>query len=97
MPPIKTYRKTALVQAIQWTGTNLEEVTAFISGREPLAADLWDNRWQDYEDRVRRDGLTVHTLENPLKAAVGSFICKGVKGEHWPVAEAIFRETYEEV
>ncbi len=39
--------------------------------------------------------LTVITLEGPAYTiGVGNRIIRGVRGEHYPIAETIFRETY---
>jgi len=39
----------------------------------------------------------VHTIEGPLKASVGDWIIRGVKGELYPCKPDIFEATYEPV
>lgn len=40
--------------------------------------------------------MLVHTLEGTMRAGLGDYIIRGVRGEFYPVKEAIFQETYEE-
>lgn len=42
-------------------------------------------------------GIRISTLEGVMTADAGDFIIRGVKGEFYPIKEAIFRETYEPV
>jgi hypothetical protein len=51
---------------------------------------------------VRLDGgspveLTIRTLEGQVRAGLGDWVVKGVRGEVWPVRGDIFAETYEPV
>ena len=39
--------------------------------------------------------LTIQTLEGTLKAEIGDFIIKGIKGEFYPCKEEIFNLTYD--
>jgi hypothetical protein len=41
--------------------------------------------------------IRIETLEGEMTASLGDWIIKGVKGEFYPIKDAIFRETYEEV
>lgn len=49
--------------------------------------------------RVRNDRLNIYitTLEGEMRAEVGDYIIKGVKGEFYPCKPDIFAATYEEV
>lgn len=40
--------------------------------------------------------LTIKTLEGEMRAEIGDFIIKGVKGELYPCKPDIFAATYEE-
>lgn len=68
------------VEAIQWTGKNLDEIKKFcpscfkFMGTPPT--------------------LIVPTLEGNMKAIAGDYIIKGIKGEFYPCKEKIFLETY---
>lgn len=39
--------------------------------------------------------LLIHTLEGVMKADIGDWIIKGVKGELYPIKPDIFSATYE--
>ncbi len=42
------------------------------------------------------DGLFIPTLEGEMKASVGDYIIRGVKGELYPCKPDIFEATYEQ-
>ena len=62
----KKYRKKpVVVEAIQWTGNNLDDVIKFnVNGQ-----------WKKGED------LKIFTLEGTMKANIGDYIIKGINGE----------------
>ena len=100
----KQYRKKPVViEAIQFTGENLVEVTRFMGGDppEPRTNDIATDRWEDYERIVKAEGLTVRTLEDGVDgrakhvASVGDWIIKGVQGEFYPCKPDIFNATYD--
>jgi len=39
----------------------------------------------------------VETIEGELKVKPGDWIATGVNGEHWPIAEDVFKKTYAEL
>lgn len=39
----------------------------------------------------------IPTLEGMLELEVGDWIATGVNGEHWTIADDIFRKTYVEI
>jgi hypothetical protein len=39
--------------------------------------------------------LNIVTLEGTMRADVGDWIIRGVKGEFYPIKDEIFKETYE--
>jgi hypothetical protein len=41
--------------------------------------------------------VDIHTLEGTMKADVGDWIIKGVKGEFYPCKPDIFEATYEPI
>lgn len=73
-------KKPIEVEAIRFTGNNQEEVEAFLATAE---AD-WDG-----------ESWYIHTLEGDMRADVGDWIIKGVKGEFYPCKPDIFEATYE--
>jgi hypothetical protein len=42
-------------------------------------------------------GLVICTLEGDMRADMGDWIIRGAQGEFYPIKEAIFRATYEEM
>lgn len=80
---IKKYIKHPIaIEAIQWNGDNIEEITSFTS-KETIS--------------LRGGSLYIKTLEGDMLATIGSYIIKGVNGEFYPCREDIFEKTYEEV
>ena len=90
---MKFRKKPAVIDAVEWTGENLLQVIRF-TGQHASALSY---KWEDYEDLVRRDGLKIFTLEGVMKASIGDWIIKGVKGEYYPIKADIFAKTYEAV
>ncbi|MFT8412317.1 MAG: hypothetical protein ABF743_10140 [Schleiferilactobacillus perolens] len=39
----------------------------------------------------------IKTLEGTLVIHAGDWIATGVNGEHWPIADEVFRKTYEQL
>lgn len=83
MSEVRLYRKKpVVVEAIQFTGTNDAAVSSFVGGdgRDPEAdRPLW----------------LIETLEGTMRAEVGDYIIRGVKGEIYPCKPDIFEATYE--
>lgn len=80
----KRYRKKPVViEAVQWTGDNVDELCKLEDFR--LNYTLIDGQ------------LGVYTLEGIMWASVGDYIIRGIRGEFYPCKPDIFNETYEEV
>ena len=79
----KYRKKQIIVDAIQWTGDNLNEL-----------CKLGDFKLH----YTRTDGnLGIYTLEGMMWASVGDYIIMGIRGEFYACKPYIFKETYEEV
>lgn len=89
----KWRKKPVVIDAIQWTGANLKEVTAFLNGSLSLDG-LGYMTWEHFVDE---HGLHIATLEGDMRANEGDFIIRGVKGEYYPCKPDIFLATYEPV
>lgn len=81
---LKEYRKIATIKAEQFDGSAKMLI--------------------DYPIRVALDNITktnlsycLLTKEGPLILNLGDWIATGVEGEHWAIADEIFKKTYEEV
>jgi len=77
-------KKPVVVTALQWTGDNTTEMMEFLQN--------------DYIT-VSVDGFVIyiHTLEGEMAMHHGDWVIEGVKGEHYPCKDDIFRATYEAV
>jgi hypothetical protein len=91
---IKKYiKKPVIIEAIQLTKENFEEVETFI--KESFLNRHYNNE-VDYLKKINPIGIFIKTLEGNHLANIGDFIIKGVKGEFYPCKTDIFALTYEE-
>ena len=74
-------KKPVVIEALQFTGKNWDEVTAFFGGACTF----------------NHIGPIVETLEGEMQAKPLDWIIKGVSGEYYPCKPDIFEKTYEEV
>lgn len=91
----KTYRKKpAEIQAMHFPKHSAPgvgyDIAAWCGGRFNT-----DVKPSDHTDV--RYTISIPTLEGIMTAEEGDFIIRGVAGEFYPVKDAIFQETYEEV
>ena len=82
-------KKPVNIAAIQWTGTNIEEVKAFLGKDAKKCYGIY------LEDAPEKVNLVIETLEGNHTALPGDFIIRGVKGEYCPCKPDIFEQTYE--
>lgn len=92
----KYRKKPIVVEAIQWTGSNLEEIRNFVGN------DLIENYIEhfDIERTLIKQtlaGIAINTLEGTMMVNYGDYIIKGVNNEFYPCKPDIFKQTYEEV
>ena len=97
MTIVNARKKPVVIQAVQWTGDNLQEILEFV-GRHP-DFDNWFQDNAEYADFVRNDGnrFKIKTLEGTMYADAGDWVIRGVKGEFYPCKPDVFAETYEVV
>lgn len=89
MKTIKAVKKPVEIEAVQWTGVNRSEIEQFCGYENTMFYHYVD------DNKVFELQLKIKTLEGWLKANIGDYIIKGVKGEFYPCKEDIFKETYE--
>lgn len=75
-------KKPVVIQALQWTGENFDEVKEFCSTAR-------------YAETAGGPDLAIPTLEGDHRASKNDFIIRGVKGEFYPCKPDIFESTYE--
>lgn len=87
----KYVKKPVVIEAIQWTGLNQEEIKEFC----PTAKfQIIDTAWEVHKGPAHTL-LIIPTLEGDHYASQGNYIIKGVHGEFYPCKEDIFHETYD--
>ncbi len=80
-------KKPVVIEAIQWTGKNLDVVVRF-AGHDKLV------QLRDVHDKPTGQ-LVIETLEGDHIASVGDWIIKGIEGEFYQCKPDIFEQTYE--
>lgn len=80
MPVTKYRTKPVVIEAVRWMGNNIQEIYDF-TGHGAI-----------YNPE---SGLSIMTLEGTMKADVGDYIIKGLKGEFYPCKPHIFHLKYE--
>lgn len=93
---IKQYRKKPVViNALNWNGNNLVECIRFMGQDVNLSERIESDKFDDYREIVRSEGLKINTLEGTMIAQPGDYIIKGIQGEYYPCKPDIFEATYE--
>lgn len=91
---MKYRKKPVIIDAIQWTGYNPNEIKMFIGDAGEVF--IHDAAWLAGVAPPKVE-ITIHTLEGDMTASVGDYIINGVHGEFYPCKPDIFEETYEPV
>ncbi|KUP22405.1 hypothetical protein AWJ19_27695 [Paenibacillus sp. DMB5] len=74
--------------------------------KKPVVIEAWQNAddtgwpdWLDDADAGREPGgvILINTLEGVMRADLGDWIIRGIKGEVYPCKPDIFEATYEPV
>lgn len=87
---VKNYqKKNVVIQAVQVTRENIEMLSHILNKE---GAEVYFNNGNMSSDDAH---LILKTLEGDMKANVGDYIIKDIKGEFYPCKPDIFRETYE--
>ena len=82
---INKYRKKpVIVEAVIWTGNNIDEVKELAKSAVEHIIFVDNN-------------LYIETLEGNMNVSIGDYIIKGIVGEFYPCKPDIFKETYETV
>lgn len=77
---MKFRKKPVVIDAIQWTGDNIEEIGEFLTGVHWATAGR---------------NPVIPTREGDMTASPNDWIIKGVAGEFYPCKPDIFAATYE--
>lgn len=88
------YRKRPVeIDAIQWTGDNIDAVMGFMSPQQPVHVNSLSHMQFTNAD----DLVGIETLEGLMVANKGDWIVRGIQNELYPVKPDIFEATYEPV
>lgn len=77
----KYIKKRVIVEAVQWLGDNYSEISKFMGKLTPF--DMTDST------------LIIGTLEGDMRASIGDYIIKGVRGEFYPCKPDIFFANFD--
>lgn len=80
--PNKYRKKPVVIDAVQVTKWNVNDVAKWCNGD---AYSVWSGF----------PYIEIKTLEGIMKADVGDWIIRGIKGEFYPCKDNIFQATYE--
>lgn len=86
---MKYRKKPVIIDAVRWTGANLNECQAF------LGEDYIRFMRQPPTPTGTPHTLFIATLEGEMEAPVGHWLIQGVKGEHYSCDPDVFAATYE--
>lgn len=86
---IKIYRRTATIKAEQF---DYEKWVHMRHDAYPMV----------FGDTAKDGGMmatnpVIPTLDGDMRVHDGDWIATGINGEHWPIADDIFRKTYAEL
>ncbi len=82
-------KKPVVIEAIQLT----EETASAICNWLASCGKLF--RVGRAEDGIKVDYIEIPTLEGTMKANMGDYIIRGIKGEFYPCKPDVFEQTYE--
>lgn len=82
-------KKPVVIEARQFTEHNCDELADWIRSGGHGVWVGWNRSVGDY--------IEIDTLEGTMRAEVGDWIIRGVRGEFYPCKPDIFEATYEKV
>jgi len=87
---MKYRKKPVIIEARQFTRLTADDIAAWCGGfviADAKPSDPTDVYW----------ALDIPTLEGVMRANLGDFIIRGVRGEFYPCKPDIFVQTYEPI
>ena len=84
----KFRKKPVVIEAVQLTKSNWQELEQFLGMEDWRAGKWWAN--------PLKNELGIVTLEGTMVATEGDWIIRGVRGEFYPCKPDIFEATYEQ-
>lgn len=98
----KYRKKPVVIDALRWTGANVQEMTNFLVGYEVhIAAPDYEPEFASciarFDFTVRPAIVKIQTLKGEMTASAGDWIIRGVKGLFYSCKPDIFEAEYEAV
>ena len=87
----KFRKKPIEIEAIQFDGSNFDEILAF-GNKEGEKRNILKNSFTGEQEY-----LHIRTLEGNMHVSEGDYVIKGVQGEFYPCKPDIFHATYDAV
>jgi len=87
---MKFRKKPVVIEAVQYTGLNIQELKLFTQS-------ICLKTRQSPINPMFYPLVVIPTLEGNMTASKGDWIIKGVNGEFYPCKPDIFEKTYEPV
>ncbi len=79
-------KKPVVIEAIQFDGTNVDEIKAIVGGSCSV----------HYAPLTNEKVLSISTLEGAMTVSLNDWVIKGVKGEFYPCKPDIFEASYDQ-
>jgi len=91
------YRKRpVMVEAIQWTGNNYNEVKEFC-GKSPFGGSRWYSCGSRPVISVGDTNNYIRTLNGDVQVSISDYIIKGIDGDFYVCRQDIFEKEYERI
>lgn len=91
--PVKFRKKPVVIEAEQFTEDRAFEC---LNERKLFAFNLHvSGSWHPDNKKLYHASITIDTLEGKMRADLGDWIIRGVKGELYPCKPDIFAASYE--
>lgn len=95
---IKIYRKTATIKAEKFDPENgILPQEVFDKEYEHTTSGMIIAMVDELNTGKPSHNWHIKTLEGDLKVKPGDWIATGVNGEHWPIADDVFKQEYAEL
>jgi hypothetical protein len=83
---MKYVKKPVIIEAVQWTGKNQQELIDFCGS---------ENVEFEHLESINEYIPVIKTMEGNMDCKMFNFVIKGLKGEFYPCDEEIFHLTYD--
>jgi hypothetical protein len=99
---MKFRKKPVVIEAVQWSGANVQELSSWLAGFDLHVAPPNDEPEcvgcvARFDYTANPPTVLIPTLEGTMTASAGDWIIRGIKGEFYPCKPDIFEATYEAV